>query len=99
MYETYAFGKDSSDGAFKKMTIHRGETGPEDVEFDIKYCGICHSDVHIAENQLKSTKYPVVPGHELAGIVTKVCNSSLFVKDKVGVDLITILGWLQSEEL
>ena len=72
MYETVAFAKETKDGPFKKMTIRRGDTGPEDVEFDIKFCGICHSDVHIAEGQLPGTRYPIVPGHELAGVVTKV---------------------------
>ena len=38
----------------------------------LKYCGVCHSDVHIAENDMGTTKYPCVPGHELAGVVTEV---------------------------
>ena len=47
-------------------------TGDNDVEFDIKFCGICHTDVHYAKNDFGNTKWPLVPGHELAGIVTKV---------------------------
>ena len=54
------------------MTIKRGLTGDNDVEFDIKFCGICHTDVHFANNDLGISQYPMVPGHELAGIVTKV---------------------------
>jgi Zn-dependent alcohol dehydrogenases len=74
-YETWAFAKSSKEGEFEKIKIARGETGPDDVEFDIKFCGICHSDVHIAQDELQpfmKTKYPCVPGHELAGVVTKV---------------------------
>lgn len=74
-YETWAFAKPSKEGDFEKIKIARGGTGPDDVEFDIKFCGICHSDVHIAQDELEpflKTKYPCVPGHELAGVVTKV---------------------------
>ena len=42
------------------------------VIFVTVYCGICHTDVHYAENKRGTTKFPLVPGHELAGIVTKV---------------------------
>ena len=56
----------------QKVTIKRGLTGDNDVEFDIKYCGVCHSDVHMANNDFGNAIYPMVPGHELAGIVTKV---------------------------
>ena len=54
------------------ITIRRGITTDNDVEMDIKYCGVCHSDLHVAKNDFGSTKYPFVPGHELAGYVTKV---------------------------
>ncbi len=57
---------------FLRYRIKRSECGPDDVEFDIKFCGICHTDVHIANNDLGTTQYPCVPGHELAGIVSKV---------------------------
>ncbi len=52
--------------------IERNEVGPDDVEFELRYCGVCHTDVHIANNDMGSTNYPCVPGHELAGVVTKV---------------------------
>lgn len=72
MYETTAFAKKAADKSFEKITIKRGATGDDDVEFDIKYCGICHTDVHLAYNEVGNSKYPIVPGHELAGVVTKV---------------------------
>ena len=42
------------------------------MTFELKYCGICHTDVHIADNDMGRTHYPCVPGHELAGVVTTV---------------------------
>ena len=48
------------------------------MELDIKYCGVCHSDVHMANNDFGNAIYPMVPGHELAGIVTKVFYFNVF---------------------
>ena len=72
MYKTVAFGKTSKDANFERMTIERNVEGDEDVTFDLKYCGVCHSDIHIADNDLGMTHYPCVPGHELAGVVIRV---------------------------
>ena len=72
MYSTVAWAKSGADAEFGKIEIKRNVTGDDDVTFDLKYCGICHTDVHIANNDMGSTKYPCVPGHELAGIVTVV---------------------------
>ena len=61
-----------------------------EIRVDVKYCGVCHSDVHVAYDELqpyKVTKYPCVPGHELAGIATKVGKNVINIRegDKVGV--------------
>jgi len=87
MYSTYAFARTSPDSKFEKINIRRNVAGDNDVTFKLKYCGICHSDVHIADNGLGMTKYPCVPGHELAGVVTSVGKNVTKVKpgDKVGV--------------
>ncbi len=54
------------------LNIDRREVGPTDVQFDIQYCGVCHSDLHTARSEWPGTVYPVVPGHEIVGKVTKV---------------------------
>ena len=55
--------------AFK---IQRRDPGPHDVQIEILYCGVCHSDVHTVRNEWHGTTYPCVPGHEIIGRVTKV---------------------------
>lgn len=50
----------------------RRDVGASDVQFDIKYCGVCHSDLHTARGEWPGTIFPVVPGHEIVGVVTKV---------------------------
>lgn len=52
--------------------FERREVGPHDVQFDILYCGVCHSDLHQVRDEWKFSIYPMVPGHELVGRVTKV---------------------------
>jgi len=91
MYSTIAWAKSSPDSEFNKIEIKRNLAGEEDVTFDLKYCGICHTDVHICNNDMGSTKYPCVPGHELAGVVTEVGGkvTKFKVGDRVGVGCIS----------
>jgi uncharacterized zinc-type alcohol dehydrogenase-like protein len=67
--------------------LERREPGPRDVVIDIAYCGICHSDLHFAHNDLKNTRYPLVPGHEIVGTVARVGSDVTRFKagDRVGV--------------
>jgi uncharacterized zinc-type alcohol dehydrogenase-like protein len=57
---------------FGPFGIDRREPGPRDVEIDILFCGVCHSDLHTARSEWPGTIYPCVPGHEIAGRVTSV---------------------------
>ena len=77
-----AFGTEAIEADLKEMTIARREVQPKDVEIDILYCGVCHSDLHTARNDWGGTKYPAVPGHEIIGRITKV--GSEVTKFKVG---------------
>jgi uncharacterized zinc-type alcohol dehydrogenase-like protein len=67
---------------FETITIDRREVGPKDVLIDIKFAGICHSDIHTARQEWREIEYPFVPGHEIAGIVKEV--GSEVTKHKVG---------------
>ncbi|TQE10184.1 hypothetical protein C1H46_004156 [Malus baccata] len=84
-----AFGwaaRDSS-GVFSPLKFSRRETGDKDVMFKVLYCGICHSDLHMAKNEWGMSNYPLVPGHEIVGVVTEVGSKvqKFNVGDKVGV--------------
>merc|ERR1712130_711344 len=91
MYSTEAWGKISKEANFSKFKIERNLPGDDDVQFEVKYCGICHTDVHFAEKTSAITKYPLVPGHELAGVVTKVGAKVKDIKvgDNVGVGVLS----------
>jgi uncharacterized zinc-type alcohol dehydrogenase-like protein len=72
---------------FKATTIKRRDIGPKDVLIEIKYAGICHSDIHHARGEWGEETYPLVPGHEIAGIVAEVGPEvkKYQVGDRVGV--------------
>ncbi|MGJ0183929.1 NAD(P)-dependent alcohol dehydrogenase [Corynebacterium glyciniphilum] len=72
---------------FVPTTITRRDLGPKDVLIDIAYAGICHTDVGRSRSEFGSTHYPIVPGHEIAGVVSDVGpDVDLFsVGDRVGV--------------
>ncbi len=54
------------------FNFERREPGPADIQIDIMYCGVCHSDIHQARNEWGGSIYPMVPGHEIIGRVTKI---------------------------
>lgn len=89
-FNVKAFGTESKDADLKEMNIDRREVQPHDVEIDILYCGVCHSDLHTARNDWGGSKYPVVPGHEIVGVATKVGSAVTKIKegDKVAVGCI-----------
>ncbi len=69
------------------FTFERREPNDDDVVIDIKFSGICHSDIHQARNEWGNSTYPMVPGHEIAGVVTAVGAkvTQFKVGDRVGV--------------
>ncbi len=71
-HKVKAFGTEAADNDLELLTIERREVQPKDVEIDILYCGVCHSDLHTARNDWGGSVYPVVPGHEIVGRITKV---------------------------
>lgn len=73
--------------ALKPFSFERRSPGPKDVAIQIRHCGICHSDIHQARDEWGGARFPMVPGHEIAGIVTQVGAQVEKYKpgDKVGV--------------
>jgi alcohol dehydrogenase (NADP+) len=82
-----AFGTEAADADLKELNINRRTVTAKDIEIDILYCGVCHSDLHTARNDWGGTIYPAVPGHEIVGRVTKVGSdvTKLKVGDLAGV--------------
>ena len=81
-HKVKAFGTEAPENDLELLTIERREIQPKDVEIDILYCGVCHSDLHTARNDWGGSVYPAVPGHEIVGRVTGV--GSDVTKFKVG---------------
>ena len=77
-----AFGTEAADADLKELNINRRAVTEKDIEIEILYCGVCHSDLHTARNDWGFTSYPAVPGHEIVGKITKV--GSNVTKFKVG---------------
>ena len=77
-----AFAAAAVDADLKLIQIDRRAVTPNDVEIEILYCGVCHSDLHTARNDWGGTIYPAVPGHEIVGRITNV--GSAVSKFKVG---------------
>ncbi|MDI9403250.1 MAG: NAD(P)-dependent alcohol dehydrogenase [Limnohabitans sp.] len=79
---TRAYAAQSPTSALAPHAIERRAPLAHDVEIDILFCGVCHSDLHFARNEWGFTQYPVVPGHEILGRVTRV--GANVTKFKVG---------------
>ena len=71
-YKAKAYSSGSSTSPLAPATIPRREPDDADVQIEILFCGICHSDLHTVRSEWGGTVYPCVPGHEIVGRVTKV---------------------------
>lgn len=71
-HKVKAYGTNAADLPLESQTINRRSIGEKDVEIEILYCGVCHSDLHTARNDWGGTVYPAVPGHEIVGRVSAV---------------------------
>ncbi|RYZ37917.1 MAG: NAD(P)-dependent alcohol dehydrogenase, partial [Myxococcaceae bacterium] len=87
MLTVKAYAATSATTPLGPTTLERRELGPRDVLIEIKFCGICHSDIHNARDEWGGATYPLVPGHEIAGIVARVGSQVTrhAVGDRVGV--------------
>ena len=84
---TKAYGAHAADQPLESMDIQRRAPGARDVQIDIAYCGVCHSDLHTVRSEWGGTRYPCVPGHEIVGRVSAVGSAvgGLKIGDVVGV--------------
>ena len=80
--EVKAFGTEAAEAPLQQVNIKRRKPTPHDIEIEILYCGVCHSDLHTARNEWHGTVYPCVPGHEIVGRVVSVGDH--VAKFKVG---------------
>ena len=90
MTKATGYAATSATAPLKPFDFERRDLRPHDVLIDILFCGICHSDLHMARNEWKNTVYPIVPGHEILGKVSKVGSEVKTLKegDLVGVGCI-----------
>lgn len=84
---TKAFAAHSAESPLEPIRFDRRALRPDDVAIEIEYCGVCHTDIHFAQNDWGFTQYPVVPGHEIIGRVTAVGDKVTAYRegDRVGV--------------
>jgi uncharacterized zinc-type alcohol dehydrogenase-like protein len=84
---TNAFAAQTHDSALAPFQINRRTPGVDDVQIEILYCGVCHSDVHQARNEWGGSIFPMVPGHEIVGRITSLGQSvdGFSVGELVGV--------------
>ncbi len=85
--KTLAYAALDAKSPLVPYTFERRTCGDHDVQIEIKYSGICHSDIHQARNEWGGSQFPMVPGHEIAGVVLKVGSkvTRFKVGDTVGV--------------
>ncbi|KAK6924194.1 Alcohol dehydrogenase-like, C-terminal [Dillenia turbinata] len=88
--KAFGWAAGDSSGVLSPFRFSRRENGDDDVTVKILYCGVCHTDLHAVKNEWGLTNYPIVPGHEIVGIVTKVGKQvqKFKVGDKVGVGVL-----------
>lgn len=72
MSKAIGYATEKANAPLAPFRFERRDLRPRDVQIEILYCGVCHSDIHTARNEWKNTIYPFVPGHEIVGRVTQV---------------------------
>src|SRR6188472_975332 len=82
MLKTKGYAAATATSSLAPFSFDRRDPLDHDVLIDIKYCGVCHSDIHQARDEWGGATFPMVPGHEIAGVVSRV--GSAVTKYKVG---------------
>ncbi|WP_416414535.1 NAD(P)-dependent alcohol dehydrogenase [Pantoea sp. App145] len=87
MYKAIGYAAQTATAPLAPMAFNRRSPRPDDVAIEVLYCGVCHSDIHLARNEWGMSVYPLMPGHEIVGKVTEVGEK--VTKHKVG-DLVGV---------
>ncbi|RYD28425.1 MAG: NAD(P)-dependent alcohol dehydrogenase, partial [Lysobacteraceae bacterium] len=87
MIKSLGYAAKHSFSRLKPLEFERAEAGPNEVQIDVLYSGVCHSDIHQVENDWGNTVYPCMPGHEIVGRVSEAGAS--VTRHKVG-DLVGV---------
>lgn len=87
MIKTKGYATHDANAVFAPFNFERRDVGPNDILIDIEYCGICHSDIHQAKSEWGPALYPMVPGHEIVGTVTRIGDAvtKFSVGDTAGI--------------
>src|SRR3546814_3275077 len=86
-----AWGRKAAGNAFERLDYEPVALGPEEVEVAVEYCGVCHSDLSMVDNEWGMTAYPLIPGHEVVGRVVDLGANTkgLAIGQQVGI------GWTE----
>ncbi len=91
--KTNGYAAQSPTSPLAPFSFERRQPGPHDVQIEIAYCGVCHSDLHTVRNEWEKfmpTEYPAVPGHEIVGRISKVGKEVRNFKEG---DLAAVAAW------
>ena len=87
-YSSWSIMVDDPNGLFHEGEVQRRDVGPDDVKISIEFCGICHSDLHQVSGDWPGSIFPMVPGHEIVGVIEEVGSAAaqnFAVGQRVGV--------------
>ena len=70
--KAFGYAAQSATSPLAPFSFERREPGPQDIDIEILFCGVCHSDLHTVRNEWQNTTYPALPGHEIVGRVLSV---------------------------
>src|SRR5689334_5508852 len=80
MIKTQGYAAPAAKAPLTPFAFERRDVGPTDVLIDIEYCGVCHSDLHQVKDEWGGSVFPMVPGHEIVGRISKVGDKVKFFK-------------------
>ena len=99
MFKVNSYAAHSATDDLKPFVIERREVGPKDVHIDIKYSGVCHSDIHQVRSDWGPSMYPIVPGQEIVGRVVSVGSEVIHLVGILKVLWLMSILWLVYQKI